>query len=696
MIRWIPYTFVRTVLFFIGGILLGLSRPDLIPESISFFLVAVLIILYFLMVFLGRRIRHSLNPGWVALCLVMLLGYVHVVRQTESRDPDHLVNHRDEISHYQAMITRFPEETARSWRIEARVVRVHAGAWKEKKGKVILYFARADFPDPFRYGDVLLITGHPGLPEGPANPGEFDYRTFLALRNIYHQHFLRAGEAVRTGHAPPNRVLAFAFRARAWAEATLKKYVDGAQEQAIASALVLGVTDGLDNELRSAYAATGTMHILAVSGLHVSMLYLILLWTLKPFHRLPGGKWFVAVTALFTLWLYAFITGLSPSVLRAVTMFSFFALARPWARSTNVYNTLAVSAFFMLLLDPFLIRSVGFQLSYLAVLGIVYLYPRILVLWEPRHRITTRIWKLSAVSIAAQIATFPLGLLYFHQFPNYFLLSNLLVVPITSVVLVSGLLVLCFSFVSAVSTVFGYCLEVTIRLLNFLVFTLEGLPFSLTENIYITPWQCGLMILFIMVLLALIHFRKYDFVVLAFVIAVAYGALQWSHFFEEVNIRKIAVYKVPGHTMIDLIDRGQAFVLSDSALGGEVQKVRYHVTPNRLMTGVRTMHGELPASKTLHGCRVIAWQGKKILWVTDQGFRAPEHIAVDWVIISNNALADVQVISEGITCEKVVLDSSNSFFFASRFLEAAKLYKLEVHSVLHQGAFISRIENRDT
>lgn len=695
MIRWIPYTFVRTVLFFITGIVLGLKNPGLISENISFCLLAGMTALYFLIVFTGRKRRHSLNPGWVALSAIMLMGYIHVIRQTESRHPDHLLNSRLAVSHYQAIVTRFAEEKARSWKLEARVLRVHANGWREKEGKLVLYLSKDDFHHPFEYGDVLLIKGKPDVPEGPANPGEFDYRAFLALKNIYHRDFLREGEVLKTGHAPPNRFMAFAFRGRQWAESTLKRFIKGSREQAIASALVLGVTDGLDNQLLGAYAATGSMHILAVSGLHVSILYLLLVWILRPLDRLPWGRWFVALAALCTLWLYAFVTGLSPSVLRAVTMFSFFALARPWARSTNIYNTLAVSAFCLLLFDPFLICSVGFQLSYLAVLGIVCLYPRILALWEPQHLFTTRIWKMSAVSIAAQITTFPLGLLYFHQFPNYFLLSNLLVVPLSSVVLVSGLMVLGASFFSALAAVLGYGLQLAIRLLNAIVFTLEGLPFSVTENIYISPLQCVIMVFFIMALLALTHYRKYQYALLAFALVVAFTTLQWLHFFREIDTRKFTVYSVPGHSVIDLIDRGQAFFLADSMSAQASEKIRYHIAPNRLMAGVRRIDARPAVFRSLNGGTLIGWHGKKILLVTGRSFDVPAGLRVDWMIISHNALEDVRRIAEGIKCEKVVLDSSNSFFFASRFLQAAKLYKLDVHSVLHQGAFISQIENRD-
>lgn len=689
MTRWIPYTFVRIVLFFIAGILVGMYFPDLLAERLCYLVIAVLVALYFFMVYRRKQFSGIPNPGGVALALVAVLGYLHVVVQTESRHPNHLVNHNAPISHYKVVIIRFDEEKARTWKMEGRILQVHSETWLEKEGRVVLYFSKEDYATPYRYGDVLLIRGQPQIPEGPANPGEFDYRAYLSLKNIYHQHFLREGVALKIGYDPPNRVLAFAFQGRKWAEATLKKFVDGDREQAIASALVLGVTDGLDHELLSAYSATGAMHVLAVSGLHVSILYLIILRILKPLNRLPGGRWGVAFISLAVLWLYALITGLSPSVLRAVTMFSFLAVARPWARRTNIYNTLAVSAFFLLVFDPFLIRSVGFQLSYFAVLGIVYLYPRILVLWEPEHGFTTAIWKISAVSIAAQVATFPLGLLYFHQFPNFFLLSNLLVVPLSSAVLTLGLGVLAISFYSPMASVLGYCLEKVITFLNGSIFLLESLPFSLTEQVYITPGQCAMIILFTAVLLALLQYRRFIHLIIAFAIVVAFAGLQWWRFATEVNTRRIAVYRIPGHTGVDLIARGQTAFVADEELLHDAEKIRYHIHPHRIMAGVDRVFNELTADHSFPGGRLIVWQGKKILLVTERHGIIPEGLAVDWLIIGNDAIGIERLA--GVSCERVILDSSNSFFFTSRFLEAAKLYKLEVHSVLHQGAFMTKI-----
>ena len=696
MIRWIPYTFVRTVIFFMVGILCALYAPGLLPENIAVTGAMLLTLLYFPAVWLSRRRRRMFNPGWVGLPLVCLLGYIHLLGQTASRDPDHLLHISEPVTHYQAMITRFPEEKERTWKLEAVVGWVHTNTWQPVKGRVLLYFSREDFPEPFQYGDVLLIKGQPRVPEAPSNPGEFDYPEFLALKNIYHQHFLKKEQVLKIDHDPPFRFMDFAFRGRQWAEATLHRFVHGPREQGIASALVLGVTDGLDEELLHAYSATGSMHILAVSGLHISVLYFILMWMLSPLQRLRGGRWAIAIAALLILWLYAFVTGLTPSVLRAVVMFSFLALSRPWGRSTNIYNTLAVSAFCLLLFDPFLVRSVGFQLSYIAVLGIVFLYPKIVLLWEPGPRFVTEIWKIAAVSIAAQIATFPLGLFYFHQFPNYFLLSNLLVVPLSFVVLVLGLVLLAASFVSAAAMVAGYCLEKVITFLNTIVFTLEGFPFSRTEDVYINAWQCSLLIAFVLMVIALFHYRRYQYLLFSFFIAISYASFQWVHHIREVNVQRITVYKVPGHSALDLIDQGQAFFLSDTRLGDDQQKVRYHVTPNRIKAGVIKLSEEVPVSRVFRGGRLIVWKGRRILQIQDPDFELPHFLEADWVIIGNNALTEIGRLKERVAFRKVVLDTSNTFFFASRFLEEAKLYKLDVHSVWHQGAFALKIENQDT
>jgi competence protein ComEC len=224
---------------------------------------------------------------------------------------------------------------------------------------------------------------------------------------------------------------------------------------------------------------------------------------------------------------------------------------------------------------------------------------------------------------------------------------------------------------------------------------MEDLPFSVIENVYINAWQCCLLILLVVFVLALCHYKKFVMLVGSFISIAALVALQWIHFRNDVNVKTLAVYRVPGHSVIDLIDRGQTLFVADS-LFTDAQKVRHHITPFRVRSGVRHVAGNTPQAYSFKGCRLIVWQGKVLLHLFDRGFDLPESLRVDWVIVGNNAIANPKEITDRMTCQSIVLDSSNSYFFASRFLQEAKLYKLEVHSVLHQGAFIQTIENQDS
>ena len=693
MIRWIPYTFVRITLFFIAGILVGLYFPSFVlPEILHVVLVGATFI--YIAVFIVNRSHKKkiVDPGLIALPAIFLLGWLHAVNSDESKRPNHLLSYTRPIETYITTLTRFAEEKEKSWKVEAQVNKVRAKQWEKVNGKVILYFSKQDFKSPPKYGDVFLIKGSPKVVDAPGNPGEFDYKRYLALKNIFHQHFVRGPDVKRIGFKPNSSIVHYANQTRLWANETLRKYIPGEREQAVASALVLGVTDGLDNELLKAYAGTGAMHVLAVSGLHITIIYMIIVWFLKPLSRFRSGPWIIAVTSLIILWGYAFITGLSPSVLRAVMMFSFLALAKPTQQSTNIYNTLSASAFCILMFDPFLVMSVGFQLSYLAVIGIVYVHPKLYPLWEPESRLLDEIWKMTSVSTAAQIATLPLGLYYFHQFPNYFLISNLLVIPGSFVVLIGGLFILATSAIQIVATAGAFITLWMIKLINLIVFTVESFPFSLIEDIHITTpqgWLLGAIILSMMSLAAL---KQFGYVKLTFCLILVFVALQWNHVITEVKVKKMIVYKIPGHSAIDLIDNGKTLFICDSTLQSD--QLNFHTKPNRLNSGVKRVSADVSLySSDFHRGTLFRWNNLTILQIRERGFRWPDNFNSDFVIVSNNAIFDMRKIPPAVKRARVILDSSNSFYFAEAFLKNAKSIGLDVHSVLHSGSFEYRLTN---
>lgn len=689
MFRWTPFTFIRISAVFIGGILLGVYNPGILPSMFSWVSLSVLALLY-LFLFFGWKGFPKSFFGFIGLPAVFLAGYAHVYFQKHTNQSDHLSLHADSVTYYRLVVTRFSDSKLKSWKTEGLVTEVFSdGRWMSRKAKTLLYFSKEDFADPYVYGDVLLIKGSPAALTPPTNPGEFDYKRYLSFKNIFHQHFLREGSVKVIGHTPPSVFIEYAYRSRTWCQQSLERFVTGEREQAVASALVLGVTDGLDNELLNAYASTGAMHVLAVSGLHISILYMIIMWLLKPLLKFKSGPWLLAIISLALLWLYAFITGLSPSVLRAVTMFSFMALAKPTGQTTNIYNTLGASAFCLLLFDPYLIMSVGFQLSYLAVLGIVYLQPGLYQLWAPTSYLMDEIWKISCVSIAAQVSTFSLGLLYFHQFPNYFLLSNLLVIPGSFVVLILGILLLVVSFFKTLALGVGFLLTWSIKFINAVVFVVEGFPFSLVENIYITTFQSWLIMIAITLVVLVFQYRKFYFFGMACVVMIVFTFEQWSHNRASFALTKFTVYNVQGHTAFDFMEDGRALFFTDSVLMNDRDRIRFHIHPNRLRAAVHNVQPISIASvqRDLTGGKIFYCHRKTIVYQVEKKFNVLPSLAIDILIVANNSVTIEQLKKFKTPPRLIILDSTNSYFYASQFLKKAADAGLRVHSVKHDGAY---------
>jgi competence protein ComEC len=694
MLYWIPVAFVRISVFFVGGILAAHFLPTLLAQNVVALLLTVLFVLYVVTVVFNHKAgRVVVNPGLLGLMAVFFSGYLNLLLRTESNSPAHFSNlpRGETILCYSGTVVGFRQEKEKNWKhvLELSMARTATG-WKPVSGKVLLYLPKKYFDSPLGYGDVLLVKGSPVEVPAPSNPGEFDYKQFLLYRNITHQHFVKGGSLKRMHNDPPSQLLRLCLSSRDWAERTLKKVVAGPREQAIACALVLGITDGLDHELMDAYAATGAMHVLSVSGLHVGILYLILMFFLKPLQKLRHGMWMTAIISLALLWIYAGISGLSPSVLRAVTMFSFLSIAKPLGRRTNIYNIIGASAFLLLLFDPYLIMSVGFQLSYLALIGIVYVQPLVYRMYEAPNRVVTELWKVTSVSIAAQLSTFPLGLFYFHQFPNYFLLSNFYVLPLGFAILTLGIFILMFSLLSFLATLLGVVLTWSIKLLNYLTFLTEGLPCSVIDGVRINLFQCFMIMLIIVMVVVFFERRKIALLYCAVFLTMLCAASHWIDYYRHGQAKVLAVYKLSKISAFDLIESGTAFSFCDSSLLHNPTAVSYHVQPNRLIhfAGATREGTKEKFCHNFPGVRVIVWNGIRLMQIHSRKFHLPPIEKVDYLIVSNNSIGKLQGILDHVECSRVIVDSSNSFKFADKLLRDAALNNSTLHSVWHHGAFI--------
>lgn len=376
--------------------------------------------------------------------------------------------------------------------------------------KVLVYLEKDERAKALIPGHTILFSSSPQLISYSNNPFEFNYKKYMVRRKIYRQVYLPSDAWTHASHDTPFRISVFAEQVRMHLLNTYLQQNWNEQQLNVLSALTLGYKRGLDPEIKRIFASAGALHILAVSGLHVGILFLIITFLFGFLKNQQAGRLIFILLVVSSLWGFAFITGLSPSVKRAAVMFTFVVAGQNLRRQINIYNTITSSAFFLLLINPNNLFEAGFQLSYSAVFGIVYLQPRFEKLLYFRLNIIRYFWKLLTVSIAAQIATFPFAVFYFHQFPVYFWISNLLIIPAVTILIPLGIILLAFNWVpffsAVVSGLTGFILNFII---NFLT-RIEQLPHSVF-SLHFSGYELALILASLFSIFFFIEFRKQMF-----------------------------------------------------------------------------------------------------------------------------------------------------------------------------------------
>lgn len=687
--------FLRVVLPYILGIFPALYfnvRLDILWWIIP--------VLFLFSVFAHQSIT-DFRYRWVfgaSLSLLMFtLGYQMTFRHLELNSPRHFSHflHAEE-NVLEGEITDMPIVKAERVKVNLSVSK--AGNYGENnaaEGNVLVYLNRDSLSENLAYGDRLFIFGRISEISPPSNPHAFDYRNYLHFQNIHYQAFIADDEWTKSAAGGGWWLRKTAFKARKKLLIILRKYLPDEQTFSVGSALILGYKDEMDDEVRTAYAQTGAMHVLAVSGLHVGLIYLLLGWLFDKIVRLPGRRmrWYRGVVCFVGIWAFALLTGLSPSVMRAATMFSVIIGGSMFLRTARIYNSLAFSAFLLLLLNPLLIMSVGFQLSYLAVTGIVYFQPKIYSLYICENKFTRFVWQLVSVSLAAQFVTLPLSLYYFHQFPVYFWLSGLIVVPAASVILSCGLLLF---FLESISGVLGMLVGVPlyyfIKFINLLIFGIQKLPGSIIEGIWISGTTALLLyvgIAFLAVSINTRHGRKITYGMLILTGVFILSAFQKG---AVINNRQVTVYDVYKNTLIDFISNGQAISLTNKELSERnysfaVQNNHFaQYVNNRKIFHIENMNH---ADDVLYLHRNFIQYYDKRFYVLDAVPKGTgQKIRTDYLIIRGNPYVKIEELSDFFTFQKIIIDNSNSRYKAQKWREQCRENNLRCHYTAEDGAWV--------
>lgn len=468
--------FLRITSLFIAGILLSSHL------SIDFHWVAIfLTILFSILVLLWHTSNYEkIRIQNLALALVIFVSGVFYP-QIKSKEQLPAFNRKD---YFLAEVCQKPAEKAKSFQT---ILKIQNRSLTNQE-KIMAYFGKKGFDSSIAPGDQLIILAKPQEIRNPGNPFELDYQAMMHKKDIWFSAYLPEGSYLKTRHRLFKwKYLAEQFRDKLMK--TLSAQLPEKEERSVVEALTLGYRAELDPETKDAFASTGAMHVLAVSGLHVGLIYFILSFFLSELKRKKAGQMIYPVVIIMLLWAYAFITGFSASVQRATVMFTFVIIGETLRRPVNIFNSLSASALVLLLIDPEVISEVGFQLSYLAVFGIVLVQPVLAKMLTIKNKILRFLWDLFTVSLAAQLATFPLGIYYFNQFPNLFWMSNFLVIPGATIIIWLTFGFFIFSPFPVISNIFAFLLERTTHVMIGSLKFLSELPHAVAEGIIISPLQ---------------------------------------------------------------------------------------------------------------------------------------------------------------------------------------------------------------
>ena len=566
---------------------------------------------------------------------------------------------------------------------------------------VVAYFRKDSLSRHIRQGDLLVIDATLNPATNAGNPYEFDYRGYLARKHISRSVFVESGNWQKLDSYAQNPFINLSNRIRNCLLDVFNRAGLSGNELAVASALVLGYKADFDDELRQAYSASGAMHVLAVSGLHVGIVYMVLATFLKLTPFINRLRWLRALLSLVFLWLFAMITGMSPSVMRATTMFSFIAAGEALDRRAYTYNSIAASAFVLLFFDPNNLFNVSFQFSYMAVIAIVFINRYLYGLFTFKNWLLNQAWNLTCVSIAAQIGTAPLALYYFHQFPSYFILSNFVVIPAATVIIYGALMLFVVSPVPLLLETLGWLLDKFLYGVNFLIFFIEKMPGSVILEIRFAGWEivCAY---FLVASLSIWMLTKYKTALFAAVLIVSFwltGATVRSG--NDLRRQQFIVYNAQGNSLLQFIDgrnhanwyasRNPSFNVSgfikNQTTAMQLKGGQYSLLDSALLA---EREFALPSGLYSSG-NFIQFAGKRFAIFTRD--MPPQNaggqsIRTDVAILSQNVNVRIPQIIESYRPDMIVFDSSNSRARIDSWEEECLDAGVNYHRVDRDGAFL--------
>ena len=673
--KLLNFAIIKLATCLIVGIVVGYLFPmDLIVNlSFVFGLLFLLVVIYFIV---KNQLKKTIWFGIVAAFTTIFIGILVVNLHNQKLYKNHYTNKAD-IEKEATVLFRIREVLKPNAYYDKYIVDVLKIDDTQVSGKLLLNVQKDSLKNSITVDDILLTKASIQNVNSSLNPYQFDYKAYLENRYVYHQ-IVTSRPYLMTVDITDHTFFGYADTFRRRINKQLKASNFKGDELAIINALLLGQRQDISPKIFNSYSQSGAIHILAVSGLHIGLILLILQRIFKPIEYIKHGRFIKTSIIVLLLWSFAIIAGLSPSVTRAVTMFSIVAIGMNLKRPTNIYNTLAISLFFLLLFKPLFLFEVGFQMSYLAVISIVTIQPILEKFWKPKNKILKFYWQVFNVTVTAQFGVVPISLLYFHQFPSLFFVTNLAIIPVLGVILGFGILVIFLALLKILPQWLATAYADIIHLMNQLVawvshqeqFVFKDIPFSIWEVLasYI------LIIAFVMIL------KKQTFSSVRFTL-ISVILFQLVLLFEKHQNQtdELVIFQ---KSRFSIIGEKQNHILKISHNLDSSSVLKENTIKNYKI-------GNYIKNITTDSILSVYQMNNKTLLVIDSfGIYQVTHFKPDYILLRNSPKINLERLIDSLQPELIIADGSNYKSYLARWKATCIKRKRPFHQTNEKGAFI--------
>lgn len=693
--------FTRLLLPFAIGIFVAWH----FQTHISVWIIAPVFVLFLLT---GKIIQR--NPvwlfhfKWISGLFIHIILFLSGIQFTQSfidvNRKNHFSHHLAEADYALLQIEAPPEDKGEKLRILTSV----SATGKDSNispctGNVLLYLKKDSSSASLRYGDCILVKNKFRTVSLPVNPGQFNLKKYLALKNIYYTISPKPDEWKFTGINQGNPFFKKTYQLRDVCLSVIERSIEPQREKSVLSALILGNRDHLDYDTVQSYTSAGVIHILAVSGLHVGLIYVLLNSIFNLFDKMNKWRIIRVPVMIFIIWGVAVITGSSGSVVRAAMMITLIIIGKNLRWHIHTVNIVAASAFIILLLyGPLILFDVGFQLSVFAILGISLLAKPIFGRIEVNNRMLSGAWRITSASLAATIGAVPLTLFYFHQFPLYFMLANIIAIPLSTLTIYCGLLMLIVSFVPYINIFMSKTVTVLLQSLDIFISHIEMLPHSVIKLSYF-PFTCLLLIILVIVTLYLYAQSRRRINLYVSAGAVTLIVLIISFHAINLNMQKsFTVFSFPGKTVFQATVNRYSVLFADNDVLENDWNQRYfqqlrqsrkikegNALDIKLLDENTTMNFN---NRMFFSQRFMQIDDKRIAILNELPAIIPEEkMIIDYLILEGNPELDIKDLLHYFSFKQLIFASSNYRKKTEKWMNEAKSLGIMCHTVTGQGAF---------